>query len=105
MQKHKPIRMKKIRDSARGQECQANTPYCNHDSDTVVLCHYGTAGEKGMGLKPSDTSAAYCCSGCHDWLDMRTQSGVALESQDREYYWFRALRRTWALLVANGVLK
>ena len=106
-QKRKPIRIKKIRESARGQECTGNTPWCNYDSDTVVGAHYGEAGEKGIAFKPDDTSLAYLCSKCHDWLDGRFQppDSLSWDERDKEWYWFRAMRRTWRLLVDNEVLK
>jgi len=107
MQKHKPIRIKKIRDSARGQECTVNSPWCNYNPETTVFAHYGEPGEKGMGLKPDDTSGAYVCSDCHDWLDGRvTHSSVDTEEMLAcpSDYWFKAMRRTWKLLIENGVL-
>lgn len=98
--------MKKIRDSAKGQDCTANTPWCNHNPETVVFAHYGEPGEKGVGLKPDDTSGAYVCSDCHDHLDGRKRwyvnHHINIPKQD---YWFRAMRRTWKLLIENGVLK
>ena len=96
------IRLKKIRDSARGQDCTVQSPFCNHNPETVVFAHYGEPGEKGMGLKPDDTSGAYACSGCHDYLDGRSHPTEAYIKRD---YWFKAMRRTWKLLVENGVLK
>jgi len=96
------VRLKKIRDSARGQDCTVNGPTCNHNPETVVFAHYGEPGEKGMGLKPDDTSGAYACSDCHDWLDGRVYN---IRTQDHQWYWFRAMRRTWKLLIENGVLK
>ena len=101
MQKHKPIRIKKIRDSARMQDCTIESPYCNHNPETVVFAHYGEPGEKGMALKPDDTSGAYACSSCHDCLDGRTQGNPEMSIS---FYWFRGMRRTWRLLIENGVL-
>ena len=103
MQKHKPIRIKKIRDSARNQECTVNSPWCNYNPETTVFAHYGEPGEKGMVLKPDDTSGEYFCSDCHDWLDGRTP-GNTDTPMSKDFYWFRAMRRTWALLVDNEVL-
>ncbi len=98
------IRLKKIRDSAKMQDCTMNSVCCNYSPETVIFAHYGEPGEKGTGLKPDDTSGAYLCSGCHDWADRRTSNGEYLAG-DAQYYWFRAMRRTWKLLVENGVLK
>ena len=108
MQKQKPIRIKKIRESARGQDCTIRSPWCNQDPETVVFAHYGAPDEKGMGLKPGDHSGAYACSSCHDWLDGRPQQPMAEISipfaREQEWYWFRGMRRTWRLLIENGVL-
>jgi len=99
------VRLKKIRDSARGQDCTVNGPTCNHNPETVVFAHYGEPGEKGMGLKPDDTSGAYACSACHDVLDGRVASSACMGDVQKTWYWFRAMRRTWKLLLENGVLK
>jgi hypothetical protein len=101
------IRLKKIRDSARDQACTIQSPWCNGDPEKMVFAHYGEPGEKGMGLKPDDSSGAYACSDCHDWLDGRvSHSSVDVgDLHDKEYYWFRGMRRTWRLLIENGVLR
>jgi len=100
------VRIKKIRDSAKGQDCTVETPWCNHNPETVVFAHYGAPGEKGMGLKPDDTSGVYACSACHDALDGRNNNFRKDRDDDiRDWYWFRGMRRTWKLLVENGVLK
>jgi len=102
IQKHKPIRLKKIRDSARGQDCTVESPWCNHNPETVVFAHYSAPDESGMGMKPDDTSGAYACSDCHDWLDGRVNHAACIPE---EYYWFRACRRTWRLLIEREILK
>jgi len=98
------IRLQKIRDSARGQECTVMSDFCNGNPETVVFAHYRTAGECGMGQKPDDTSGVYACSSCHDWLDGRAHRGTEVD-RHIEWYWFRAMRKTWKMLVENGVLK
>lgn len=65
---------KKIRNSARGMQCQVRIEgVCNHNSDTVVLAHVG--GGAGMGQKCDDIHAAYTCSACHDVIDGRVPNG------------------------------
>lgn len=65
--KNKPVRSKKLRDSARGQECTVRVPgVCNYDPDTTVLAHVNGGG---MGTKHSDMAGAVSCSACHQWLD------------------------------------
>lgn len=60
--------MSKIRKSAKGQDCQVRIPgICNFNSETVVLSHLNGGG---MGMKNPDWQGAYCCSACHDVLDV-----------------------------------
>ena len=104
--KEKPIRLKKIRKSAEGQDCTVQSPWCNHDPATTVLAHYHAPGHGTMGGKDDDTSAAYACSSCHDWLDGRFIPKLGDHPwADKEHFWFRGVLRTFRLLVVNGVLK
>ena len=98
-----PIRIKQIRDSARGQVCTVQIPgVCNNNPETTVLAHYQAPGHGGMGTKSDDSSAAYACSSCHDTLDGRVPWAAGKDME--EWYWFRAMRRTWKLLLENEVL-
>lgn len=98
-----PYRNKKLRDSARGEECTINIPgVCNHNPETTVLAHYGEPGEKGMGLKPDDISGAFACSACHDVLDGRTWT-TDFGPKSKESFWFRGMRRTWKRWAEMGM--
>jgi hypothetical protein len=98
--------MRKIRDSAKGEECTLMiAPYCNHNPETVVLCHLPSL-EKGLARKGSDHWAVYGCSACHDILDQRNPRAI------REIGWsevvqcmFRALERTQQRLIEKGLMK
>ena len=103
MQKSKPIRLKKIRESARGQSCQLNSPYCTYNDEQTVFCHYAEPGEKGIGLKPDDSSGFYGCEQCHSWIDGRIPT--KFNDPDKLPLIFRACRRTWRLLITEGVLR
>jgi putative nuclease YbcO-like protein len=59
---------KKLRDSARGQECTVRSSYCNHDPETTVLAHLPSE-VKGGATKSDDWNACFACSGCHAALD------------------------------------
>lgn len=61
------------RKEAMGRECQVRLPdICNHNSETVVLCHYRLIGQSGMGIKSDDLAfGAWACSACHDAIDRR----------------------------------
>jgi len=66
------MKSKKIRDSARNEECQVRIPgICNFNDETTVAAHIGSGA--GMGRKVSDLEIAYCCSSCHDVLDGRVR--------------------------------
>ena len=70
--KHKRIESKKIRDSARGQQCTVRLQgICNWNPETTVLAHFNGAG---WALKEDDDEGAFACSSCHDELDRRTQT-------------------------------
>jgi len=71
--KSKPIRSKKIRDSARDEKCAMRLPaICNYDDSTTVFAHAPSV-DKGMGIKSPDFWGCYCCSACHDVLDQRVK--------------------------------
>ena len=100
-----PIRIKQIRDSARGQLCTIEIPgVCNHDPQTTVLAHYQAPGHGGMGTKPDDSSAVYACSSCHDVLDGRVKRPDYFPLCDVESVWFHGMIKTWRLLLENEVL-
>jgi hypothetical protein len=108
LQKRNAIKLKKIRDSARGQDCTIRSPWCSPgpENETVVLAHYHEPGHGTMGGKSDDTSAAYACNTCHDWLDGRFKPKAGDHPWiDKEFHWFRGMRETWRLFIENGVLK
>lgn len=93
---------KKIRNSARGEDCTFQIAgVCNYNPDTVVLCHLPDESH-GAGKKADDISAAYGCTACHDAIDRREWS-QELED-NREWYLRRAMVRTWRKLIANGIV-
>lgn len=54
-----------LRNLAKGQDCTLRMPWCNHNNETVVLCHVRTKGLNGMACKPPDFIAYHGCSECH----------------------------------------
>lgn len=60
------IRSKKIRESAKGEQCTFVGSTCNHDTKTTVFCHLDrTYAGKGMRIKSDDIFGFYACSNCH----------------------------------------
>lgn len=89
---------KKLRDSARGQDCTLRTPFvCNHNPETTVLAHL-PVGMKGTGMKSPDLFAVFACSACHDALDGRSRHLIA----DRHL--LRAMAETQMKWVQMGLI-
>jgi len=86
------MRSKKLRDSARGQDCTFQiSGVCNGNPETTVLCHLSSE-TGGMGLKSTDECSAFGCYACHQAVDGHVQSK---EYQEHQYFYnFRALVRT-----------
>ena len=100
----------KIRQSAKGETCTFNLPcVCNHNPETVVLCH-APHPDKGMGIKGPDTWAAYGCSSCHDEMDGRTDAFFEYPCvppnvvQIKETWWYKAIRETQRRLIKKGLM-
>lgn len=91
---------KKLRDSARGQECTLQiSDVCNGDPSTTVLAHMQFDGGM-MGGKTDDWSACFACSSCHEALDQRK-----IPYDERWLYMGRAMRRTWDIWIRDGLIK
>ena len=98
-----PIVSRKVRASARDQDCTFQiVGVCNYQPETVVLCHLPD-DTHGMGKKSDDISAAYGCSCCHDAVDRRAWS-QELED-NRDWYFRRAMVRTWRKLIELGIVR
>ena len=93
----------KLRKEARGRGCMVRIPeVCNHNSETVVLCHYRLVGVSGMGMKSPDVLGAWACSSCHDAIDRRAHTDL-----DRDYVrllHLEGMARTLAQLNREGLL-
>jgi len=92
-----------LRKEARGRGCMVRIPdVCNHNSETVVLCHYRLAGVSGIGMKSPDILGAWACSACHDAIDRRAHTDL-----DRDYVrllHLEGMARTLAQLNREGLL-
>ncbi|TJU85616.1 MAG: DUF1364 domain-containing protein [Mesorhizobium sp.] len=88
----------KLRNSARNQPCTFNTPFCNHDPATVVLCHIRDEAA-GKATKANDYSSAFGCSSCHHAIDLHW-----LSKEDELFYSLRAMQRTLHIWVQSGIV-
>jgi hypothetical protein len=110
MQKIRPIRSKKLRQSAKGEDCTFQIPgVCNGNPETTGLCHLPDESH-GMGRKSDDHCSAYGCSDCHDVIDGRVKfkpgdpKTFAVISVDKEFYMRRAMVRTQRRMIEKGLI-
>lgn len=95
LHKNTVIKSKKIRASAKGEDCLLRMPGCRNDTSTVSLCHLNSRF-KGWANKTPDIFAVYACYHCHTKLD---SSQVSKEDQ------IRALMDTQIKLYQKGLLE
>jgi hypothetical protein len=95
------FKSKKIRDAAKGRDCQIRVPgVCNGDPATVVLAHLSGGGIAG---KRSDIGcASFSCSACHDAVDGRTST--AHDAATLRLYHHEGCARTTEILVNEGIV-
>jgi len=93
----------KILDSAIGQDCQISGPGCLGTTPTVVWCHspFREHG-KAKGRKAHDCFGCYGCRVCHDWIDGREHQ---IDAGEKRRAFYRAMSRSWLILLRQGVLK
>ena len=95
------ISSKKIKDSARMEDCQVRLPgICNFNNETTVFAHIGNSG--GMASKVSDIHGSYCCSACHDEIDRRTR---LMDAEQAELFGWHGVQRTQDILINKGLIK
>lgn len=98
--KNPPLTSKRLRDSARGQDCTLRLACCNHNPETTVLAHLPVPGFKGVGMKVPDNLSAFACLACHDAIDRRRHD-VEWDYRDL----LRALGETQAIWIQQGLLR
>ena len=68
-----------------------NSPGCNYNPETTVLCHSNQAEHgKGISIKASDVYTFYGCSGCNYWYD----SDKSVPKEKKQAYFWPAWGRT-----------
>ena len=85
---------KKIRASAKGENCSLRVSSKCQDDETVVLCHLNS-NYRGTGFKSPDIWGVYGCFWCHKDLD-----ASMIDYQDQ----LRALQETQMKLLEKGLL-
>ena len=104
MKKPVPIRSDDVREAAEGQPCTLQiVGVCNGDRSTTVLAHLPDESH-GMARKSDDLSACFACDACHSVIDGRAK-WPGSEREYRDWYFRRAMVRTWRILVEMDILK
>jgi len=88
-------RSKKIKDSARGQECSLRLPGCSFDTEQTIFAHVGS--DRGMGFKCGDNMGVYACLPCHNSIDGHLRKTFANDI-------LRALEETQSKLIQQELL-
>jgi hypothetical protein len=97
------MKSKKIRNSARGEDCQVRIPgICNFNPETTILAHVGS--DKFMGGKCSDLEATYCCSSCHSAIDGQSQS-IVYPTFELKLWAKEGAERTREILFNKGLIE
>lgn len=89
------MKSKKIRNSARNEDCSLRVSQNCQDGETVVFCHLNTPF-KGVALKSPDLFGVYGCYHCHLLLD-----SSKVDYQDQ----LRALFETQKKLLDKGLIQ
>jgi len=97
--KPKRHQSKKLRESARGRDCQVRLPGCNHNPKTTALAHLNGGG---MGTKHSDIHGAFACSNCHEILD--TNANTDFDREFIELAHHQGVMRTQKIWLDEGLL-
>ncbi len=93
--------MSKLRNSARGQQCQVRIPdVCTGFVDETVLAHLNGGG---MGMKHSDIHGAFACFACHNWLDKDYVKTATRDERDLSH--LQAIIRTQQIWLKEGLIK
>lgn len=104
IQKAGRVVSKKITDSARDEACTLQIAgICNGNPETTVFCHLPDQDTHGIGIKADSLCGCFGCSACHDVVDGRRYWQEY--SDNKDFYDFRAWRRTLRRLFSKGVMK
>lgn len=100
--KNPRLKSKKIRDSAKGEDCTLRlSPNCTDEWGAVVLCHIGRVS--GISAKCHDTFAVFGCNFCHDIIDGKVKS--ELSDGDKALEKLRALEETQSILIQKNLIQ
>lgn len=104
LQKTKPIRSQKLRDSAEGEDCTVLLDECQNRSDTVVLAHLPSP-DKGTAIKSPDFWSVYSCETCHAIIDGKDRRRWRYTEATLNAILMLALYRTQKRMIEKGLVK
>jgi hypothetical protein len=95
----------RIRDSARGEQCQVRIPgACRGGTEHTIWSHAPLgAGGKGMGIKALDLCGTYCCTGCDAVVDGQARPPADVTREDALMAWFMGHMRSLVILRQKGL--
>lgn len=71
-----------LRQLAKQQPCYFRLhPFCRHNPDYTVLCHFRIGGTGGTSIKPPDVCGAPGCDMCHAVIDGRLKQSIYTQDQ------------------------
>jgi len=98
--------MSKIRESARGEDCQVRIPgICLFEPQYTIWSHFrGLAGGKGMSIKASDICGAYACTACDAVYDGQRPRPEGMTKEDVDLDWFAGHIRSLVILARKRLI-
>lgn len=103
--KDAPVRSKKLRQSAKGEECLVRLPGCSGDPLMTIWSHYrGSAGGKGGAIKSTDIAGCYACTYCDAVYDGQAPRPAGMTKEDVDLAWHEAHIRSLVRLGQKGLL-
>lgn len=102
------FRSPKLRDSARGMDCQVRIPgICTHDPAKTIWSHYrGSAGGKGLGHKANDAAGALCCTDCDAVYDGQRRRPAGMSKEAVDLMWLQGhIRSLPHVLAVLGIVR
>ncbi len=97
--------MSKLRDLARGEDCEIRLPGCRFMPEYTVLAHVRLAGLTGGAQKIFDHVGAHSCDVCHDYVDGRRDPPEGYTREMVEIAMAHGVYRTLYKLIKRGIIK
>lgn len=105
VEKEKPVRSEKLRQSAKGEACLVRLPGCPSDPAQTIWSHYrGGAGGKGTTIKATDIAGAYCCTYCDAVYDGQAPRPAGMTKEQVDLAWLEGHVRSLVRAQQKGLL-